>query len=87
MFNCLPSEYPLDLTVFIADVQIVKTRKKLWEMIDFYTTWIEEWKQSVFCQVNRIQTHHTHKHTPTPMHTHKTNKKGLNTNLRMDHMV
>lgn len=56
MFYCLPLELPIDLTVLTTDVQKVKARKELWELIAVYTTWMEEWKQLLFsevtCQMN-----------------------------------
>lgn len=42
----------MDLTVLTTDVQIVEARKELWELISVYTTWMEEWKQLLFCEVN-----------------------------------
>lgn len=44
----------MDLTVLTADVQIVEARKELWELISVYTTWMEEWKQLLFCEVNSL---------------------------------
>ncbi|KAF7656220.1 hypothetical protein LDENG_00044700 [Lucifuga dentata] len=42
---------PLDLTVLPAAVQQVEARKKLWELLSLYKTWIREWKQRVFSEV------------------------------------
>lgn len=44
----------MDLTVLTTDVQIVEARKELWELISVYTTWMEEWKQLLFCEVNSL---------------------------------
>lgn len=44
----------MDLTVLTTDVQIVEARKELWEVISVYTTWMEEWKQLLFCEVNSL---------------------------------
>lgn len=56
IFHCLPLEQTMDLTSLISDVQKVKARKELWELIAVYTTWMEEWKQLLFsevtCQIN-----------------------------------
>lgn len=46
-------EQPMDLTAFRAEVQNVKARKNLWKLIEFYTAWIEEWKLSLFSEVNK----------------------------------
>ncbi|XP_070834922.1 dynein heavy chain domain-containing protein 1 [Chaetodon trifascialis] len=43
--------HPMDLSAVTADVQKVKARKDLWELIAVYTTWMEEWKQLLFSQV------------------------------------
>lgn len=56
MFCCLPLEHTMDLTKLSMDVQKVKARKELWELIAAYTAWMEEWKQLLFsevtCQMN-----------------------------------
>ncbi|XP_076585176.1 dynein heavy chain domain-containing protein 1 [Chaetodon auriga] len=44
-------EHPMDLAVLTTDVQKVKARKDLWELIAVYTTWMEEWKQLLFSEV------------------------------------
>lgn len=54
----------MDLTDYRADVQNVEARKNLWKLIEFYTRWMEEWKQSVFCEV--IHLRHL-KHTLPPL--------------------
>lgn len=42
----------MDLTVLTTDVKMVEARKELWELMAVYTTWMEEWKQLLFCEVN-----------------------------------
>ncbi|KAK1886371.1 Dynein heavy chain domain containing protein 1 [Dissostichus eleginoides] len=44
-------EHPKDLSILTADVQRVKARKELWEIISAYTTWREEWKQLLLTEV------------------------------------
>ncbi|XP_037619572.1 dynein heavy chain domain-containing protein 1 isoform X1 [Sebastes umbrosus] len=44
-------EQTMDLTSLTSDVQKVKARKELWELIAVYTTWMEEWKQLLFSEV------------------------------------
>ncbi|XP_044043043.1 dynein heavy chain domain-containing protein 1 isoform X2 [Siniperca chuatsi] len=44
-------EHPMDLTILTTDVQKVKARKELWELIAVYTKWMEEWKQLLFTEV------------------------------------
>ncbi|XP_045902961.1 dynein heavy chain domain-containing protein 1 isoform X2 [Micropterus dolomieu] len=41
-------EHPMDLTILTTDVQKVKARKELWDLINVYTKWMEEWKQLLF---------------------------------------
>lgn len=43
----------MDLTVLTTDVKMVKARKELWELMAVYTTWMEEWKQLLFCEVKK----------------------------------
>lgn len=41
----------MDLTILTRDVEKVKARKELWELIAVYTAWMEEWKQLLFTEV------------------------------------
>ncbi|KAM3865290.1 LOW QUALITY PROTEIN: dynein heavy chain domain-containing protein 1-like [Diretmus argenteus] len=40
--------HPLDLTIAKTAIQKIEARKELWELMTLYTTWIQEWRQSVF---------------------------------------
>ncbi|XP_040891858.1 dynein heavy chain domain-containing protein 1 [Toxotes jaculatrix] len=44
-------EHTMDLTILTMDIQKVKARRELWELIAVYTTWMEEWKQLLFSEV------------------------------------
>lgn len=52
VINCPSLAHPVDLIVLKTDLQTVKARKELWELISVFRTWMEEWKQLVFCEVN-----------------------------------
>ncbi|XP_070683759.1 dynein heavy chain domain-containing protein 1 [Pempheris klunzingeri] len=44
-------EHPMDFNSLTSDVQKVKARKELWELIAVYTSWMDEWKQQLFSEV------------------------------------
>ncbi|XP_032390213.1 dynein heavy chain domain-containing protein 1 [Etheostoma spectabile] len=44
-------EHPMDLTILTTDVQKLKARKELWELIAGFTSWMDEWKQLLFSEV------------------------------------
>ncbi|KAI4796219.1 hypothetical protein KUCAC02_027892 [Chaenocephalus aceratus] len=44
-------EHPKDLSILTADVQRVKARKELWEIISAYTAWREEWEPLLLTEV------------------------------------
>ncbi|XP_067352664.1 dynein heavy chain domain-containing protein 1-like isoform X2 [Channa argus] len=44
-------EHAMDLTVYTTEIQMIKARKELWELIAMYKTWIEEWKDMLFIEV------------------------------------
>ncbi|XP_030593777.1 dynein heavy chain domain-containing protein 1 isoform X2 [Archocentrus centrarchus] len=44
-------EHTMDLTIVTTNVQKLRARKELWELIAVYTTWLEEWKQLLFSEV------------------------------------
>ncbi|XP_026158699.1 dynein heavy chain domain-containing protein 1 isoform X2 [Mastacembelus armatus] len=44
-------EHTLDLSILTTDIQKVKARKELWELVAVYTAWMEEWKQLIFSEV------------------------------------
>lgn len=46
----------MDLTILTTEIQKVKARKELWELIATYTAWMEEWKQMLFIEVNEKNT-------------------------------
>nr|XP_046228919.1 dynein heavy chain domain-containing protein 1 [Scatophagus argus] len=43
-------EHPMDLTILTRDVQNIKARKELWQLMAVYNAWMEEWKQLLFSE-------------------------------------
>lgn len=51
MLCCLPLEQSVDLNIFKTDIEKMKARKELWEVIAAYTAWMEEWDRLLFTEV------------------------------------
>ncbi|KAM9857652.1 dynein heavy chain domain-containing protein 1 [Aulostomus maculatus] len=44
-------ENPMGSTVLTTNIQLIKARRELWELVALYRTWIQEWRTTAFTEV------------------------------------